>query len=608
MSLSNPVASRLGLLATSFLLGVPLSTPSHAQCTVDEFSARGADLGDRFGSALAWEGSTALVGASNADGVGLQSGRVFVFDATTGKQTLELVSPDIQASDQFGFAVALSDGIALIGAPFVDDGVGFDSGAAFLFDAATGAELHRLDPGGASTGDRFGWSVALDDGVALVGAYRDGIGGSASLFDVASGQELHLLVPADLSPQDSFGWSVALGSGVAVVGALTDNNGGLSGSAYVFDVSTGTELLKLLPSSTTSATKLGSSVHVEGSDVFVGATNGPLGVGEVYRFDLATGQELAKYEPLGGAFSGDFGSALALDAGVLAVGAFRSNGSMGGGVYLFDVATATQIDLLVPQEGGPSAEFGYAVAMQGTGVLGGAPEALVDSDDVGRVWWIDHACQLEPDFVADAVTGGAPLSVTFTDLSTGTPTPSSWTWDFGDGGSSSAQDPAHVYATPGTYDVRLTVGNGAGTRFEEKVDYVLVVEGGGASATVTNGIGINPEVFASSTLPILGTDWISTVDGGSAGSSSGLCFVFGYFGALDPGVVLGVGELLVDPTAPFALLDASVLFAGTATHDLSVPNDVSLIGRAVNTQAFLNLTTSGSGQLTNAIELVFGNF
>jgi PKD repeat protein len=53
--------------------------------------------------------------------------------------------------------------------------------------------------------------------------------------------------------------------------------------------------------------------------------------------------------------------------------------------------------------------------------------------------------------------------VVFADTSSGTPTPTTWAWEFGDGGTSTAQNPAHVYAAPGTYAVRLTASNSFGT-------------------------------------------------------------------------------------------------------------------------------------------------
>ncbi len=64
-------------------------------------------------------------------------------------------------------------------------------------------------------------------------------------------------------------------------------------------------------------------------------------------------------------------------------------------------------------------------------------------------------------FTASPTTGNAPLTVNFTDTSTGLVTAYSWT--FGDGGSSTLQNPQHIYNTPGTYTVTLTVSNSFGS-------------------------------------------------------------------------------------------------------------------------------------------------
>ena len=77
-------------------------------------------------------------------------------------------------------------------------------------------------------------------------------------------------------------------------------------------------------------------------------------------------------------------------------------------------------------------------------------------------------------FSADVTTGPAPLTVQFTDLSTGFP--SSWAWEFGDGGASMSQNPGHEYKTPGTYTVRMTATNSTGSGSETKVDYITVSE------------------------------------------------------------------------------------------------------------------------------------
>ncbi len=74
------------------------------------------------------------------------------------------------------------------------------------------------------------------------------------------------------------------------------------------------------------------------------------------------------------------------------------------------------------------------------------------------------------DFSGLPNSGSAPLIVRFTDLSSGTP--ASWLWDFGDGKTSVAQNPPHVYESEGTYSVSLTAGNRAGSDTVSKADYI----------------------------------------------------------------------------------------------------------------------------------------
>jgi PKD repeat protein len=76
------------------------------------------------------------------------------------------------------------------------------------------------------------------------------------------------------------------------------------------------------------------------------------------------------------------------------------------------------------------------------------------------------------DFSGSPVSGAAPLSVNFTDLSTNTPTSRSWT--FGDGGTSAQQNPSHIYQNAGTYTVSLTATNVSGSDIETKTDYITV--------------------------------------------------------------------------------------------------------------------------------------
>jgi len=66
-------------------------------------------------------------------------------------------------------------------------------------------------------------------------------------------------------------------------------------------------------------------------------------------------------------------------------------------------------------------------------------------------------------FSADPREGCVPLEVSFTDQSTGYPPITSWLWDFGDGVTSTLQNPTHLYTTAGDYTVLLTVENVSGT-------------------------------------------------------------------------------------------------------------------------------------------------
>jgi PKD repeat protein len=78
----------------------------------------------------------------------------------------------------------------------------------------------------------------------------------------------------------------------------------------------------------------------------------------------------------------------------------------------------------------------------------------------------------EAGFSADLLSGLAPLSVQFEDLSLNA---TSWEWDFGDGSAFSyEQNPIHVYNTPGVYAVRLTVGNAVATDMVTKEAYIKV--------------------------------------------------------------------------------------------------------------------------------------
>jgi PKD repeat protein len=70
-------------------------------------------------------------------------------------------------------------------------------------------------------------------------------------------------------------------------------------------------------------------------------------------------------------------------------------------------------------------------------------------------------CPLVASFTTNQTAGLVPLTVQFTDTSTNQPT--SWLWNFGDGSTSTLQNPVHTYTTSGVYTVRLDATNTFGS-------------------------------------------------------------------------------------------------------------------------------------------------
>ncbi len=103
------------------------------------------------------------------------------------------------------------------------------------------------------------------------------------------------------------------------------------------------------------------------------------------------------------------------------------------------------------------------------------------------------------DFRANPTSGDAPLDVGFTDTSTNSPT--SWSWTFGDGGTSTTRYPVHTYTAAGNYTVSLTATNSKGSDTKTKSDYITVTSGGDGEPT--DG-GTEPTQYSLS-VDILGT-------------------------------------------------------------------------------------------------------
>jgi len=296
---------------------------------------------DNFGWSIDIDNGVAAVGAWGNGDRGPTSGSAYLFDAFTGAQLFKLIPSDGQGEDNFGYSIA----IVAIGARYDDDN-GFRSGSAYLFDSSTGEQIAKLLPSDGAERDWFGWSIAIDDGVVAVGAPADDDNGSSSgsayLFDASTGAQIAKLLPSDGAEIDQFGRSVAIGNGVVAVGAWgDDDNGSDSGSAYLFDAITGAQIAKLLPSDGEAGDRFGLDVSIDNGVVAVGAfrndDNGSSS-GSAYLFEAITGVQIVKILPGDGADSDRFGYSIAIGSGIVAVGAYLDddNGSQSGSAYLFD--------------------------------------------------------------------------------------------------------------------------------------------------------------------------------------------------------------------------------------------------------------------------------
>jgi len=129
------------------------------------------------------------------------------------------------------------------------------------------------------------------------------------------------------------------------------------------------------------------------------------------------------------------------------------------------------------------------------------------------------------DFSGDPTSGVEPLTVQFTDLSTGSPT--SWSWDFGDGaGTSTAQNPSYTYQSAGTYTVSLTATNAYGSDTETKVDYITVST---SSGTIMHVSDITVTREAAGGPNRVGVANVTVLDQNNAAVSGAT--VYGYFNA-----------------------------------------------------------------------------
>ncbi len=357
----------------AFALG-SIAIPAWGQVVNEQFKLLASDgaVFDNFGYATAIKDGVVVVGAISNDNLGISTGAVYLFDASTGVQTAKFFPVDGVASGGFGSSVAIDNGVVAVGARW-DEENGWASGSAYLFDVETGDQLFKLSPDDGAEEDAFGTSIAIGSGVVAVGAPWTDEGetdaGSVYLFDALTGVQIMKILASDATESARFGGAVAIDDGILAVGAShSDDFGGDSGSAYLFDLSTGVQLFKLLPDDAASNDWFADSIAIDNGIVAAGARldddNGN-NSGSVYLFDASTGDQIMKILPDDGAMADEFGSSVAIRGGVVVAGAWydTDNGFRSGSAYAFDANTGTQIAKLLPSDGAAGDWFGVSVGV-----------------------------------------------------------------------------------------------------------------------------------------------------------------------------------------------------------------------------------------------------
>ena len=191
---------------------------------VAKLSGSGTTSGDRFGTALAFDGTVALVGASSQEN-GAGAAYVFRRDDATGawREEARLTAAEASPRGRLGTALAMHHGRAYIGAP----GIAGRQGAVIAFapDSETGAweKVTQLRPFETERFSQFGTSIAQDGDNLWIGAPGANRGQGAIHQYVARDQSwagVRLLSPTGLQGRASFGSAVAVRGDVAVIGAI----------------------------------------------------------------------------------------------------------------------------------------------------------------------------------------------------------------------------------------------------------------------------------------------------------------------------------------------------------------------------------------------------
>jgi len=313
-------------------------------------------INDYFGCAVAMYEQHAIFGAYGNDDAGSKAGAAYIYELNSmgWQQKQKLTAEDAQSNDYFAFAVDILEDYAIIGA-YGDDDKGSMAGSAYIFERQadkTWLQKQKLLDDQGERNDQFGYAVAISDSHAIVGAYRDDDKGdsSGSAIIYKRDQKMWImqakLLAHDGQANDYFGYDVAISGDYAVVGAYRcdDDTRNNVGGAYIYKYDKGTwnYYTKLVPIQGTSNDYFGASVDLVGTRLLVGAygdddKGSTSGASYLYILEGEQWNMHKKYVPSDGSSYDYFAYDIAIGDQGLIMGAYGNDehGSMAGAVYIY---------------------------------------------------------------------------------------------------------------------------------------------------------------------------------------------------------------------------------------------------------------------------------
>ncbi len=360
--------------------------------------ANGTRSDDLFGAAVAILGDTAIIGAPLADPFGrVNQGVAFVFVRSGGiwSYQADLLVNDGEAEDRFGSSVALNGDTALVGAHFDDIGTTLDQGSAYLFtrSGTLWAPRQKFTARDGAARELFGYAVALSGERAIVGAPHARIGANAAqgaVYLFGCGYvEQQKLTGLDIKALDNFGHAMAIDGDTAVVGVPFYDVGPakLAGAAYVFvrEGAGWTQSEQLIAGDGGAEDRFGYSVAISGNTIVIGAPfktfQGNAAQGAAYVFARSGGAWGLQGRLLSEARNALFGYSVSISDNLVAVGSpYHKVGENQdqGSVTIFTRSGTmwSREKVLTANDGAASDNFGWSVALSGERVLVGAPSPV----------------------------------------------------------------------------------------------------------------------------------------------------------------------------------------------------------------------------------------